>query len=143
MSLCPLSKVQDKHLVTITKFGHEKHEYDLIEKWLKLRDMTFLSQDLPQIGFLVYKGEHPVCAAFLRTCEGRMAIFDSLITDPEQPGSVRHECLDAVAEFILKKAKDYGFTRLVGFSVDSQTLVRSEKHGFKRQPHTVITVELV
>lgn len=99
-------------------------------------------EDLPQVGRIAYYDDVPVAIGFLRMAEGNLGIFDSLITNPASPSDWRHVALDALGQEIISLARDKGCKRLLGFSINSDTLLRSEKHGFLKQPHTVLSLNL-
>ena len=116
---------------------------DLINYWLDLHKMAPVThQALPKIGYFAVVNNMPVAAAFLRTCEGDVSIFDSLVTSKQASSDERHQAIEALTEQIIGDAKRLGFTRMLAFSVNAQTLSRAEARGFKKTPFTVMSCQL-
>ncbi len=109
-----------------------------------MRDMDVerTISELPKLGLIVMLESEPVAAAFLRQVEGGFAMLDGLISNPTMPGYVRNEAIDMVVERIIGVAKCIGMPKLVAYSTDAGTLVRSERHGFKLTPSSVICLDL-
>lgn len=122
-----------------SRVAHLEHIYG----WLKARN-AFVPEpsDMPEHGFVAYDEGQPVAAGFLRRVEGNYALVDSLVTNPDAPGVVRNQAIDMVVKHLLFKAKRLGLKHLIAFSVDTNTLMRSERHGFVRIPHAVIIADL-
>lgn len=127
----------------IEQFDHDAHT-GILKEWLKAHDMDVEEniQELPYLGFIAHSDNDYICAGFLRRTEGHSALLDSLITNPSQPGELRSEAIDLVVKELFKTARELKLKRLIAYSLDKNTLMRSEKHGFKRSPHTVIIADL-
>jgi hypothetical protein len=98
-----------------------------------------LREDLPKLGWTCsYKGLL-VAAAFIRKCEGGIGIFDSLICDPLVAFKIRNECIDHLVHKIILESKNQGLTKLIAFSLNARTLERSERFGFIKQNHILIS----
>ena len=106
----------------------KNHGLELLEAW-----------ELPIIGFMAFYDDIPVAAAFLRQCEGGLGIMDSLISDPEVMGAIRHVALDRLFQKIIERGTDIGLKAIIGYTVDDSTHSRSVRHGFKQLPHAVMT----
>lgn len=120
---------------------HVEDDLVYINHWLSLRGLAHWPKDeLPKLGYVVYSNHIPVAAGFIRNCEGGIALFDSLIADPECNSEIRDECLDALVSHILRTAKEEGFIRMLAYTLNNRTLERSKNHGFSLQPHSVISV---
>jgi hypothetical protein len=129
--------------MNIRRFDH-KTDADAIRTWLAARKLPqSLAEDLPHLGYMAecYNGDL-VAAGFLRSCEGRHAIADSFITNPEESPQVRDLAMDLVLSKILETAKELKLKSLVAYSLDSYTISRAKRHGFAAQPYTVLTMNL-
>lgn len=111
---------------------YENHELIHINRWLAKRLLPLVKEsDIPENGYIAYNNDIPVSAAFLRKCEGNIAIIDSLITDPEAPSEVRHVAIDSITENLIRVGSEMGLKAIICFSVDASTILRAKKHGFK------------
>lgn len=97
---------------------------------------------MPSLGWIAFWGDTKIAALFLRRCEGNVAIFDSLVTDPLQPGVLRDLANDALIAQAVEEAYELNLTRIIAFSLDKNTLERVKKHGFIHQPHTLVSLDL-
>ena len=129
--------------IRVFKYDKKKHLQD-IYRFLLSRKMDPKEVDtLPHVGFIGYYGDKPVGAIFLRTCEGHIAWLDSLITDEHVDSLARNLVIDELTNRVLAYAKEYEFRKVVGFSIDENTIKRAERHGFKVLWHKVFSKELV
>lgn len=104
-----------------------------VNKWLTARRApTVLAKDLPSISFII----PGVAVAGIRCCEGRVGIFDSLVTNPIVTAKTRQRALNTLFKFIMAYPD---FDRILGFTTDSNSLVRALKHGFKQLPYAVLS----
>lgn len=123
-------------------YNPEEHK-NIIATWLKDRGMdSGMVADLPEIGYVAYMLHIPIAAGFLRKVEGNFALLDSLITDPVAPANVRDKAIDLVVNDLIGRAKIEKMSKLIAFSVDKNTILRSSKHGFVGLPHSVISLSL-
>lgn len=114
-----------------------------IASWLNDRALNgSLSHDLPTLGLITYYETTPVAAGFLRRVEGNYCMLDSLITNKNIPSDYRDMALDYLVPKLINLAKSQGFTKIIAFSQDKHTLIRSLKHGFVHLPHTPIALDL-
>lgn len=114
-----------------------------LNQWLYARDRAGVSEgDIPKIGYIVLKDSIPVCAAFLRECEGGVGMLEGLVSNPDLPLFTRHLGVECVIDRLLQEAKSRHIRRLVSFSVDDSTVKRVSKRGFQKQPHVVMTLAL-
>ena len=126
----------------VQPYSHDAH-FDLISKWLVAHDVYVPKKaEYPEHGVVCYKDETPVAAAFLRRVEGSYAQIDGLVSNPMSGSSTRNECIDIVVLRIMKKARELGIIQLFAISTDSNTLLRSNRHGFTLLPHQVIVTTL-
>lgn len=129
-------------MLYIENFNKNEHS-ELMRSFLSAR-RSYLPPDeeMPALGWVASDLESPVAMAFLRRVEGGYAILDGLVTDPEAPGSLRSKAIDLVVKKVLDTAKELGIKAVTATSVDANTLVRSNKHGFVLLPHSVIIANL-
>jgi hypothetical protein len=111
-----------------------------IAVWLAKRRLPLsMVDELPELGWVVEERGEAICAGYLRRVEGDgYAIFDSIVSNPDQPGEVRNQALDLLYETALSEADRLGLPRLIGFTVDENTRKRSERHGFTSPDHTLL-----
>lgn len=80
-----------------------------------------------------------LAAGWVRQCEGGVALFDSLLTNPDASPKQRHDALELLVPDIIRMAYGLGMTKLVAFTQAPDVLARSLHHGFVTHPHTVIS----
>lgn len=118
-------------------------DYTFVLKCLKARALPLCEPDqLPRMGWVAFWGDSRLGALFLRECEGNFVIFDSLVTDPNQPGVLRDLANDALIARAVDECYWLDLTRIIAFSLDKNTLERVKKHGFIHQPHTLVSLDL-
>lgn len=122
---------------------YQVYNFKHVTKWLAARG-SYLPQEseMPEFGAVAYDDAIPVAAGFIRRVEGNHGQLDGLVTDPDQPGELRSNAIDLVVEELMAMAKAMRIRSLVAFSADTNTLMRSLKHGFVQQPHTMIVADL-
>lgn len=100
-------------------------------------------KDLPKLGIITTVGDDTIAAAFLRRVEGKgTAMLDGLITDPRFSPSDRDEAIQLTIIKLLRLAKHHGITKIIAFSTDKHTLMRSKRFGFVEQSHQLISLVL-
>lgn len=110
---------------------------------LKKREMNLrVAEEFPEVGYLVFEEGAFIAAGFLRQVEGGYALIDGYLSDPAMPSEIRHVALDMVTARLIKAATKMKVKRILGFSLDSNTITRSLKHGFVQTSHTMITREI-
>lgn len=126
----------------ICQFEMQRH-YETLLYWLA-RHKAYLPghDEMPAIGYMAYDGQQAIACGFLRKVEGGMGQLDGLCTNPEALPSKRHDAIDLVVNRILDEAKALGMRNLLAMSTDKSVLMRSQRHGFKSCPHTLIVVDL-
>lgn len=124
----------------VRRFRHPD-DFEHLKEWMCGRSMaTSPIEEVPRIGFIVWKEGKPIAAAFLRDCEGGIGIFDSMITDPKSALFTRHLAIEILINKVMIYAKENRVRRLLAFTTDAGILKRSIKHGFKKQSHSVISL---
>lgn len=98
--------------------------------------------EIPLIGFIAYDRGQVVGAAFLRQVEGMVGLLDGITSNPEVASDIRHKALDALIEAVVNKARELGIKRVIGYSVNDSTKIRSERHGFVRSPYELYVLNL-
>ncbi len=127
----------------LENFSLDAHKC-LLSAWLESHGERVPTDDeMPAIG-CVARNERGIGVAmgFIRRVEGGFGHLDGLCTNPESPGSERHEAIDLIVDTLLKAAKEIGLKSVIAWSKDNSTIMRSEKHGFAQLPHTYLSVRL-
>lgn len=116
---------------------------DIVE-WLLARDLPIsLVDDLPKTGFIALSDNRkPIAAGFLREVEGNYGIADSYVTDPRADSGERHSAMDRVVEAVITEAKARNMKMILATSHDLNTISRAQRHGYEKQDHTVLTLDL-
>jgi hypothetical protein len=127
----------------IADYEHGSKHDDVISHWFDIREMDRRGLlELPVFGCVVYNSDTPIAIGFLRQIEDGFAMFDSIITDPNQPAEMRNEALDFLFDGLIKKAKSINIKQIFGFTLDANTVERSLKHGFQKQHYTTAVLDL-
>lgn len=114
-------------------------DFFAVQYWLELRDRKpWRADEVPKMAWVISDGDQLVACAMIRRVEGGHGQLDGLCTNPSLPGEIRHKAIDALVTHAIQAAYDSGIKHLYALSVDESTLLRSQKHGFVRAPHTVI-----
>lgn len=127
----------------VRRFDKRK-DTKIVAKWLQSRHLPAkMAEELPHLGFIAFcDNGDPVAAGFLRSCEDKCAIADSFITNPDESPEIRDIAMDAVLTEAIRVAKELNLTSLIAYSLDNNTIKRSQRHGFQVQPHTVLSLKL-
>lgn len=130
-------------MVILRRFS-PSDDLPMLASWLKGRDLpTDFLDTLPAVGYVVHTSNSlGVAAGFIRQVEGGYGMLDGYLTNPDVPPEIRHEALDALTAALLEEAKQLGISQLFAFSVDKNTIVRSQRHGFQQLGHVVIAAKL-
>lgn len=127
-------------VVQYDKENHQEHMQSLLNSRNMDKELIY---DLPQIGFLIIlPNGMPIAAGFLRECESRAAMLDSMITHADAEPLSRDYALDILVHKLIKAASIYNFKQIIAFTKDKNTLIRAYKHGFELLPHSVIALRL-
>lgn len=130
-------------ILRVKKYVAPIHSH-VIEAWLQSRQMDEkIIHQLPRAGWIVFDGEEPLAAGFLRMMEGGYAMIDGLISNPPQGlgNRRRSQALDLITERMISEGKILGLKKILAFSGDRATLKRSLRHGFVKQMDTMIVKE--
>lgn len=126
-------------VIELRKFS--KEDIDKINSWLKHRKLNQINlYDLPDVGLIAISEKEYIAAGFIRLGEG-IGIIDSLVTNPKCSPEDRDEALNLIFEGLLKAAKNYKYEKLIGFSIDENTLKRAEKFGFHKSSQVLMVRE--
>jgi hypothetical protein len=128
----------------IVRFYQRSLHYDLIKSWAVKRLLSSdILNDLPKIGFIAFDDDEcAVACAFLRKCEGNVGILEGLMTNPECNSFDRHLAIDMSVKCLIKFSISRKYKVILAYSLDESTLARSSSHGFIRQEHTLIKLDL-
>lgn len=114
-----------------------------LDAWLKAHGHPIPPLiEYPEVGYIVSDTQGPIAAGFLRKVEGGYAQIDGLTSNPERAGADRHQAIDMVAESLITTAKSLGIAGLMVLTKDESTIMRSERHGFRKLPYTLLAVDL-
>lgn len=123
----------------ITRYSAKADNWNLMRILKKREKDPKDVYTLPKIGYLVFEEDVVIGAGFLRQCEGGYGLFDSYITNPTIGPKLRDQALEMITKNLVITAKNMGITHLIGFSVDANTITRSQRHGFILTDYKVIT----
>lgn len=110
-------------------------DFKLVGDWITKRQITSWDlEDAPHFGLLCMFNNIPVCAGFIRRVEGGFCMIDGVITDPDQPKSLRNDALNVLTEELIGWAKHLKIKGIIINSSDKNTIERSLRFGFKKLP---------
>lgn len=114
-----------------------------LNSWLKAHGHPIPALiEYPELGYIACDANGPIAAGFLRRVEGGYAQIDGLTSNPGRNGADRHQAIDMVAETLIEKARSLKISAILVLSQDESTIMRSERHGFRKLPHTLLGVDL-
>lgn len=123
---------------------YEEDHKEVLAEWFQARDLdSNLLNDVPLTGAVAFCYEKPVAIGFLRYVEGQYALIDGLVTDPAALPDVRDKAIDELVRHLVLMAKRSGTRRIMAHSVDKNTILRSQRHGFETLPDTMIALNLI
>lgn len=94
---------------------------------------------LPEISAVAEIKGIPTAMGFIRKVEGGYGIVDGLASNPMQSAQDRDDALNAVLESLMDTADGQGMI-LMAWVKDKNTLMRSERHGFKPLPGVTLII---
>ena len=117
---------------------------NLILDWMEQRKLEIPNKlELPKIGFVIKtKQNGAIAIGFLRICEGNVAMIDSMITNPAINSDIRDKALDFLVHRLIASARRKNIFKIFGYSMDKNTLLRAQKHGFKIVSQTLIALQI-
>lgn len=128
--------------IQVNRF-HKDSDLYFLNDWLRAHGEREVDETgVPELGFLCFAGGVPVCAAFLRRCEGNWGIVEGMTSNPEASSEVRHAALDALLAAITRQAEAFRMTNLLAWTQDASTLVRSARHGYRQLPQSLIAKDM-
>lgn len=86
--------------------------------------------DLPENGYIVFKGDQCVGMGFLRLVEGFYGMMDGYITDPTALPNLRNQALEEITNALIERAKELKLKKVLAFAIDPNILKRAHEHGF-------------
>lgn len=98
--------------------------------------------EYPEIGYIASDTQGPIAVGFLRRMEGGYGQMDGFSTNPYRSGEDRHKALDMVVNTLITTAKSLKIAGLMVLTEDESTIMRSERHGFRKLRHTLLGVDL-
>ena len=103
---------------------YKPKDFPIIKRWYEYYGTHLGDNLLPDIGFI---SDHAAC--FLMTTNSGFCFLEPLIGDPHEPEERRAE-LDSVIEACVQKAKELGFTQVLGLAKTESVIERARKLGF-------------
>lgn len=130
-------------MINIEHFwANPKGNLSLLNQWREARKLAPITlEECPHVGIMIMHNEEPIAAGFLRNAEG-VGIIDSIVSNPEQKPDIRHKAINAIFERLISVARMMEMKRLLGTSVDSNTIERSKKFGFVQADHALMIMSL-
>lgn len=121
----------------------DKSDFGLLREWIEKRGLDIPLEDLPRHGYTVYSilSESPVAIGFIRM-SGSIGFIEGLTTNPESSSEDRNEAIDTLIKHLLAYAKRQGIKRVIGYTLHENIVARTEKLGFKKQPHVLVSIDL-
>lgn len=130
-------------MMKIVAYERALHENELT-RWFCLRGLDAKTAwEVPVLGFVAFDDEILVAMAFARRCEGHVAIFEGLSTNPDLGSKLRHRGINMVVKKILKRARADGVKVMLTYSVDVGTIERALALGFEELPHRLLALNLL
>ena len=103
---------------------YKDSDYEQLVRWQEARQETMFDKALlSDIGFIV----DDYAAGFLYTTNSKVCYIEGLLANPLKD---RNRALDAVIKKLTSKAKELGFTTIVGITSLPAVSIRAEKHNF-------------
>lgn len=124
---------------------YQADQFDQLVALHQSQDVNTMFLDpatLPKIGFIAAEGSIPVAMGFLRQLEGGYAQIDTLVSNADLPGELRHEGLDKIVSSIIDTAKQLKLKGIISFTSDKSVIMRAVATGFRVSNHAVIVLEL-
>lgn len=115
---------------------------DMLNNQKYLAMSTVNMKNLPKIGYMVLRNNHPVAAGFLRRVEGGYAQFDTFASNPLFGSQIRHLALNLVIDSLLSDAKTLKLRGIIAFTEDAGILLRAKSIGFAELSHSLIGLKL-
>jgi hypothetical protein len=113
-----------------------------ISSWLEARKISVPnSKEFPKLGLVVQYEGKPIAMGFLRMVEGNYAQLDGMTTNPEASPELRNRANDVLTQNLLDTAKRLKIKKIIAFTLDENTLMRSFRHGFVKLSHSLIAID--
>lgn len=128
-------------MLWVEKYEPFVHQ-SFVLKWLNLRHLPkHFIDELPHVGFFVWKKDLGVAVGFLRSIERcNYCLIDSFMTNPEIEPFIRNEAMDLLTKTILERAKQLHFSQAIAMTEDDHTRIRALKFGFKERSSQKVLV---
>lgn len=112
----------------------------LSQKYPDIKNIN--NETLPALGYIAHTLGQPVAAGFLRMVEGGFAQIDTLMTNADLPGALRHEGLTLVVDQLIAYAKFKGVKGLYAHTKSKDVIKRAKLLGFKILHQKIIILAL-
>lgn len=104
---------------------------EMIRNWYEAWGMEFDPSIMPATGIVMEN----VCAIFMYETNSKVCFLEGYISNPIIDKKVRDECLDHIADKMIKVAKDKGYEYAFIYSRHEVVAKRAIKHGFSVSDH--------
>lgn len=107
------------------------NDYALAASWWEKRHYLVAPMFmLPPNGLVVCDGDTPVAIGFLMRTDAGVAGPCHLVSNPDEPGEIRHQALDLLIQSLIERAKELGH-RVICAETNLERLVERYKNlGF-------------
>jgi hypothetical protein len=133
-------------LVDLYRFDKTEHFEDLIAMHVgQGSDMASIitKATLPKLGYIAYNDEmEPIAAAFLRQVEGGYGQLDTMVSNSQLSGMIRHNALSMIVDSLISDARALNLQGLICYTRDESVIRRAQSIGFHLCPHAVISLDL-
>jgi len=98
---------------------------------------------LPKLGYIAYNDEmEPIAAAFLRQVEGGYGQLDTMVSNSQLSGMIRHNALSMIVDSLISDARALNLQGLICYTRDESVIRRAQSIGFHLCSHAVISLDL-
>lgn len=103
---------------------------------------TITMRTLPKIGYIVFSGNTPIAAGFLRRLEPCYAQIDTLVSNPYFGSIIRHAGITMIVDTLIADAKRLKLDGLICHTASPDVLKRAEALGFHVVEQKIIALPL-
>jgi len=118
---------------------YEESDYEMIAEWYDSWGLAAPSKDLlPPIGLIV----DDTVAGFLYNADGKLALLEGFISDPNTNLDARSQALDRLVAGLVSLAHKNGLRYAMATLHNESLIRRAKKFGFIARPTTYLFKEL-
>lgn len=124
------------------KFKHLKALHSMLSSQQYEGISAITMKTLPKTGYIVFLGDQPIAAGFLRRLEPCYCQIDTLVTSAHFGSQVRHKAISFLVDELINEAKRLKLKGIVCHTSDKGILERAKSLGFHIVPQTIIALPL-